>query len=74
MPKTRHPAGVRTFCLRRPRLVVEPDVFEAPAVKDAVDHHSQTLDPRLPARGEPQMVSTTIGPSRQTKLSLISLW
>src|SRR6266566_763338 len=30
-------------------LLVEPDVFETPAVEDAVDHHSQTLYPRLPA-------------------------
>src|SRR6202035_3202829 len=34
-------------------LLVEPDVFEAPAVEDAVDHHPQALDPRLPAGGEP---------------------
>src|SRR6516162_10546512 len=37
-------------------LLVEPDVFKAPAVEDAVDHHPQALDPRLPAGGEPQVV------------------
>src|SRR5258708_27774839 len=31
-------------------LFVEPDVFEAPAIVDAVDHDRQTLDPGLPAR------------------------
>src|SRR5271163_2547281 len=30
-------------------LFVEPDVFEAPAIVDAVDHDRQTLDPGLPA-------------------------
>ena len=30
-------------------LPVEPDVFEAPAVVDAVDHHRQALDVGLPA-------------------------
>src|SRR5271168_1816287 len=30
-------------------LLVEPDVFEAPAVIDAVDHRRQPLDVRLPA-------------------------
>src|SRR6516164_5201974 len=37
-------------------LLVEPDVLEAPAVEDAVDHHPQTLDSRLPAGGEPQVI------------------
>src|SRR5436305_465926 len=32
-----------------PELPVEPDVFEAPAVVDAVDHDRQPLDRRLPA-------------------------
>src|SRR5712671_3885115 len=31
------------------RLFVEPHVFEAPAIVDAVDHDRQTLDPGLPA-------------------------
>src|SRR6266446_1315982 len=31
------------------RLFVEPDVFHAPAVVDAVDHQGQSLDIRLPA-------------------------
>src|SRR5260370_37720336 len=34
---------------RRKRLPVEPDVFHAPAVEDAVDHRRQPLDLRLPA-------------------------
>ena len=32
--------------------MVEPDVFEAPAVVDAVDHHRQPLHLRLPAGRE----------------------
>src|SRR5262249_1019562 len=32
------------------------NVFKAPAIKDAVDHHPQSLDPRLPAGGEPQVI------------------
>ena len=32
-------------------LIVEPQVFEARAVVDAVDHQGQPLDPRLPAGG-----------------------
>src|SRR5260370_24694998 len=30
-------------------LFIEPEVFEAPAIVDAVDHDCQTLDPGLPA-------------------------
>src|SRR6516162_6695243 len=37
--------------MRRGRLLVEPDVFETPAVVDAVGHQCQPLDPRLPAGG-----------------------
>src|ERR1700730_11292005 len=37
----------------RLRLLVEPNVFEAPAVIDAVDHRRQPLHLRLPAgRGD----------------------
>src|SRR5262249_27266353 len=39
---------------RTARLLVEPDVFHAPAVVDAVDHRRQPVDPGLPAgRGDP---------------------
>src|SRR5215472_14466614 len=38
------------------RLLVEPDVFETPAVEDAVDHHPQVLDARLPAGREPEVI------------------
>src|SRR5438132_7910392 len=31
------------------RLLVEPDVFHAPAVEDTADHHRQPFYPRLPA-------------------------
>src|SRR6516165_8067411 len=34
------------------RLPVEPDVFQAKVVDDAVDHHCPVPDPRLPAIGE----------------------
>ena len=37
-------------------LSIQPDVFKAPAVEDAIDHHPQVLDPRLPARREPQVI------------------
>src|ERR1700720_3828394 len=30
-------------------LFIQPDVFEAPAIVDAVDHYRQALDPGLPA-------------------------
>src|SRR6516225_10044678 len=33
-------------------LLVQPDVFHAKIVDDAVDHHSPALDLRLPAIGE----------------------
>src|SRR5215472_18271052 len=36
-------------------LLVEPDVFHAPAVEDAVDHDRPALDMRLPA-GRPAVV------------------
>src|SRR5712671_3641166 len=39
-----------------PKLFLKPDVLKAPAVEDAVDHHPQALDPRLPARGKPQVI------------------
>src|SRR5206468_1941077 len=42
--------------LLTPKLVVKPDVLKAPAVEDAVHHHSEALDPRLPAGGEPQVI------------------
>src|SRR5438128_80087 len=35
---------------RRP-LTIEPDIFEARAVVDAVDHQGHALDPRLKADG-----------------------
>src|SRR6516162_7671879 len=35
--------------IRRRPLFVEPDVFHAPAVEDAVGHQAQVLDPGLPA-------------------------
>jgi hypothetical protein len=37
---------------RRRPLFVEPDVFHAPAVEDAVGHQAQVLDPGLPAGGD----------------------
>src|SRR5215472_11255066 len=37
-------------------LLVEPNVFKAPAIKDAVDHHPQSFDSRLPAGGAPQVI------------------
>src|SRR5215467_13360641 len=33
-------------------LFIQPDVFHAKVVDDAVDHHRPVLDPRLPAIGE----------------------
>src|ERR1700730_15124622 len=35
----------------RKQLVVEPDVFHAPAIGETVDHQGQPLHPRLPAGG-----------------------
>jgi hypothetical protein len=35
--------------LPRRRLLVEPDVFHAPAIVDAIDHHGQAFDLRVPA-------------------------
>src|SRR5215472_9689785 len=35
-----------------PRLFIQPDVFHAKIVDDAVDHHRPALDLRLPAIGE----------------------
>ena len=37
-------------------LIVEPDVFHAPAVVDAVGHQCQALDPGLPAGGAGRVV------------------
>src|SRR5258708_21692610 len=37
-------------------LLVQPDVFEAPAVEYAVDHDLQTLEPRLPAGRKAQVI------------------
>src|SRR6516164_2218337 len=37
-------------------FLVQPNVFKAPAIEDAVDHHPQALDPGLPAGGEPQVI------------------
>src|SRR6516225_10078279 len=46
----RHADPADTAALARDRmLVVEPEVFEARAVVDAVDHQGQPLNPRLPA-------------------------
>src|SRR6516162_5563455 len=44
-----------SLCCTRPivwGLFVEPDVFQAKIVDDAVDHHCPIFDPRLPAIGE----------------------
>src|SRR6516164_1475678 len=38
--------------IRRRPLFVEPDIFHAPAVEDAVGHQGQVLDPGLPAGGD----------------------
>src|SRR5436305_787466 len=32
------------------RLFVEPQIFETPAIEEAVDHQGQSLDPGLTAR------------------------
>src|ERR687883_584262 len=46
------PATRRFFSvLKPPALFVEPDVFHAPAVVDAVGHLCVALDPGLPAAG-----------------------
>src|SRR5215469_16396033 len=37
-------------CLPLARLFVEPDVFHAPAVEDAIDHDRPPLDVGLPTR------------------------
>ena len=34
---------------RRPQLLVEPDIFQTPAVEQAVDHQRQSFDVGLPA-------------------------
>ena len=39
----------RILSAQRSPLFVEPDVFEPPAVVDAVDHDGQAFDPGLPA-------------------------
>ena len=36
--------------IMRPPLFIQPYVFHAPTVVDAVDHCRQTLDPGMPAR------------------------
>ena len=42
-------------------LSVEPDVFEAPAVVDAVDHRRKPVDIRLPATRSARMVNDRSG-------------
>src|SRR6516225_782261 len=67
-PGSAEPGGERSFLRRRPKppstprrpndpancggLFVEPPVFAAIAVEDAVDHHRRTFDVGLPARRE----------------------
>src|SRR5215831_1847247 len=45
-------ADANEHAIRRRPLFVEPDVFHAPAVEDAVGHQGQVLDPGLPAGGD----------------------
>src|SRR6266567_6350832 len=44
--------GIRDAPPRRSELFVEPCLFEAPAVEDAVDHRGDPVHPRVPAGGE----------------------
>src|SRR5262252_4842565 len=41
--------------------LIEPEVFEAPAVVDAVDHRGESLDIRLPAGRSPRVVNDRAG-------------
>jgi hypothetical protein len=53
-PKAASPDTPSTSCRRgasRPSLIVEPDVFHAPAIVLAVDHDGQVFDLRLHAGG-----------------------
>src|SRR5438132_8150506 len=49
-------AQIFRFIYRPPKLLVEPDVFHAPAVVDAVGHQRQPLDPGLPAGASGRVV------------------
>src|SRR6516225_10598317 len=42
-------------------LLVEPEVFEAPAVVNAVDHRSEPVDIRLPTARSPRMINDWSG-------------
>src|SRR5438132_8173998 len=48
-PPTTASAQRLRFICRFLELLVEPDVFEAPAVEQAVDHDRQAFDTRQPA-------------------------
>ena len=55
--------SVVTSCeLFRAPLLIEPDVFHAPAVEDAVDHDSQPFHIGLPASRAPVVKDDRPGP------------
>ena len=61
------PARLRSAEKRR-ELLVEPEVLEAPAVVDAVDHGGEPFNVRLPTGRRPRVVDD--GPSRLRKKSV----